>query len=217
MAEFKKNDRVRLNHSKEGPMLGVIGKVSKAKGRVEFVPDGSFKLSGRTWGNAVYDVKTLVEIPGKFEIVTDPLPDECKLPDDPMVLAGFTAKVTGMCEANEGYAYNLKVLLRGKDTNIRFDEGGYGGKVEYDTRKADPKVVEEFEIACEAWNAHHGILGPHRGGVTPWEVWQGHMFELDAYRSFPANFPIALVATPEPWEWTFDEKQGAKETVAITA
>jgi len=217
MARLKKNDRVRYTpRSKNGPtqapMLGVITGVSATKG-VRFVPDDGWKETERGWTHSVYDLPTFIEGPGRrMEIVSDPLPAHCLLDaDDPMVLAGFSAKVTGVCEAEEGHAYNLKVLRHGRDTKIRFNEGGHGGGVGYDTRGADPDTVREFEAACEAWVTHYGVLGPHRGHIEAWSVWQGHMFGLDDYCNKPANFPLRLVAIPEPWEFTFVEAVGRSQ------
>ena len=209
--QFTKGERVAYTHSKDGTSLGVIGSVSPARGTVQFVPDDGWSKEGHTY----YTVNTLHPQAGKLERSDAPLPDDCKpLDDDPVRLAGFTAKVTGMAMANEGYAYNLKVLLNGRDTKIIFNEGGYGGEVEYETRGADPKVVKAFEEACEAWSAHYGVLGPHRDHITAHDVWQSHEFDMHLRmkdnKSLP-NFPVRRVSRPEPWEFTFKERKAEAE------
>ena len=207
MAELKKGDRVRYIHPKDGAMLGVIGKVSKAKSYLSFIPDGSWDKGDGGWSHSSYGIGTAVKIPGRLEIVSDPLPLECQIPaDDPVLVAGFTGKVTGVCEANEGYAYNLKVLYNGRDSHIRLDEAGSGGSPTMQTYGAYPEVVKKFEDACEAWATHFGVLGPHRQ-FPAWEVWMGHEFGLDELKKLGGNFPIALAAKPEPWDFTFKEDE----------
>ena len=213
MPELKKGDRVLFTHSKDGPILGVIGKVSKAKGSVEIIPDGAWEQTEQGWTNRYYTLNTIITRPGKLDLSTEPLPAEC-LPDpeDPVRLAGFSAKVTGIAMAMEGYCYNLKVLLNGKDTKIIFNEGGYGGETDYSTRGADPEVVAKFEAACEAWSTHYGVLGPNRGYIKAHDVWQDHEFGLMDLKKLGGNFPLREASKPGPWKFTFKDEDEAAAT-----
>jgi len=207
--ELRKNDRVRFVHSRDGVMLGVVGKVSRTRGSVEFISDTAWRREPRGWTHSVYTVRTLVEVPGRFYRVPDPLPAHCSIPnDDPMVMAGFTGRVTDMMEGHDGYCYRIKVLKSGKPTGITFFEEGRGGEVEYGTHGVPQALVDDFEAAAEAWVQHHGIIGPHhRYPIHGWDVWQDHVVSLYDYRNMPANFPLGLAYRPEPWGFTFEEDE----------
>ena len=204
--KFKKNDRVEMVIPNKGKVLGVVSSVSTAKQQTTVVPDGGWESPTRY---SVYTIGTIEEVPGHIEVTNESLPEDCMpFEDDPVKLAGFTAKITGVCEAHDGHAYNLIVLRYGRKTGIQINEGGHGGMIDYSTFKADPGVVADFEAACDAWNEHYQVVGPYVGSpIHSYDVWQGHQFAMSAIPNIK-NFPIRRFTLPERWDFTWRKDEG---------